>query len=65
MCGELNEELDEGQKLATALVDHLSRMGNASSALIPVVDRAEEYVVIIMPKDSYEKRQWPINENPK
>lgn len=48
---ELDEELNEGNRLALALVDHLRNMGGASSAIIPVVDRAEEYVVIVRPKN--------------
>ena len=56
MCEELNEELRKGSKLATALVDHLRDMGNASSCTIPVLDRAEEYVVIVMSKAEYEQR---------
>ena len=36
MCDELNEKLDEGKRLATALMEHMSRMGGASEATIPV-----------------------------
>jgi len=47
---DIQNELDEGNKLALALVDHLNRMGGAASAIFTVQDRAVEYVVIIMPK---------------
>ena len=57
---DTNEELQNGNKLALALVDHLRDMGNASSCIIPVVDRAEEHVVIVMTKKAYEHREWPI-----
>lgn len=61
MCDELNEEVSRGNTLATALVDHLRDMGGAGACIIPVIDRAEEYVVIVMPKDAYEKRAWPVD----
>lgn len=49
-----NDELDEGKRLAVALVDHLTVMG-ASACLLHVVDRAVEHVVIVMPKEEYDK----------
>ena len=57
---KLNEERSEGSRLALALVDHLRRMGNAGSAYLPVQDRDQEYVVIVMTKEAYVKREWPI-----
>lgn len=64
---ETKDELDDGYRHAVALVDHLDRMGGASSCMIPVLDRAEEYVVVVMPKAEHDvqhamreeiKRTW-------
>jgi hypothetical protein len=58
MCKELNEELERGNQLALALVDHLLDMGNAAACTLPVTDRAEEYIVRVMPKRMfYEDKQ--------
>ena len=51
---ELGDELDDGSRLALALVDHLDRMGNATSCVLTVEDRAIEYVIVVMPKATYE-----------
>ena len=56
MCEELKEELERGSKLALALVDHLRDMGGAGACTIPVLDRAEEYVVCVMPKRMHEDK---------
>lgn len=62
----LNAEIRRGNDLASQLVDHLRRMGNASSAEIPVTDRGEEYVVSVMPKSDCQNRLGPLgaHENP-
>ena len=65
MIEDLQETLDEGGDLATRIVDHLRGMGNASAAFLPVYDRAEEYVVIVMSREDYERRRWPITPNTK
>ena len=59
---ELEEELQRGAELAIKLIDHLEAMGGASSTILPVDDRAEAYVVIVMPKAEFIKGAWPINE---
>lgn len=51
----MSEELNEGNRLATALVDHLDRMGNASSCVIPVLDRAEEMVVVVCSSQEHQE----------
>lgn len=53
---ELNEELDEGQRLALELVDHVDRM-EAHARDISVSDRAEEYVVRVIAKAQHEEEQ--------
>lgn len=55
----MDNDIPNGNKLAIALVDHLTAMGNASSCLIPVTDRAEDYVVIVMPLIDYQQNKWP------
>lgn len=57
MCGELDEELNDGYKHAVALVDHLEKMGGASKATIPVLDRAQEYVVVVQTKAAHDLEQ--------
>ncbi len=56
------DELDDGYRHAVALVDHLDRMGGASACVIPVVDRAEEYVVAVMPKAAYDAQEQMRDE---
>lgn len=43
----LNAELATGERLATELVHHLKRMGNASAASIPITVDGEKYVICI------------------
>lgn len=50
-------QVEKGNSLAIALVDHLQDMGGACSCVIPVIDRSKEYVVIVMPKADYEAQQ--------
>lgn len=50
MADATKDERDDGMRHAIALVDHLDRMGCATSCLIPVVDRAVEYVVGFIPR---------------
>lgn len=46
MCDELKEELDEGNKLAVALVEHLDRVGAAGSEIL-VRFEGRKYLVIV------------------
>lgn len=63
MCDDLKAELQKGNQLATALVDHLAAMGNASNATIPVVDRHEEYVVRVLSRSAHEQeQQWRVED---
>lgn len=57
MSDALHDELERGAQLALALVDHLDAMGGASSAVIPVLDRSEEFVVIVVPRRDYDLLQ--------
>lgn len=57
MADELEEQLDEGKRLALALVDHVTGMG-AEGVELPVVDRAVEYVVVVIPKARYDRRMY-------
>lgn len=58
----MSDELQRGYNLAVELVDHLQRMGNASSCMIPVTDRAVEYVVIVQPKEKYDSERHALRE---
>ncbi len=60
MCAELNDELDKGSQLAIQLVDHVTAMG-AGSCAIPVLDRAEEYIVVVLPKRMYDDAQKKLD----
>ena len=55
MCDELVEKVDEGGRLALALVDHLEEMG-ASSCALPVKDRSQDYVVVVLPNQDVTDR---------
>jgi len=61
---QLEAELDEGEKYAIALVDHLERMG-AGGCSIPIFDRDEEMVVVVMDRYEWEEKMLkPGTPNP-
>ena len=59
MCEELRDELDNSVRLATGLVDHLTAMGGAGQCVIPVHDRAGEWVVVVLPRERWDALNSP------
>lgn len=51
----LHDELEQGDKCALALVDHVLRIG-AGGCQIPVLDRPLECVVIVMSRQEWEEK---------
>ena len=47
MCEGLNEELEEGRKVALALAEHLENMGMAEKASFPVETENGLYIIEI------------------
>lgn len=58
---DLNRELATGQRLATELVHHLKRMGNAAAGTIPVEVDGRRYLVCV--EEATEVRAKPASRN--
>lgn len=50
MNDDLQHELENGQLLAAALVEHMNLMGSASEATIPVIVEDEKWEVTVRHK---------------